>query len=53
VQALPLASPAGPGTLGGIFALTMLDTSFRGAFLDRVVALAAAETVTGLNLEVK
>lgn len=53
VQALPLGSPAGPQTLGGIFALSTIDTSYRGAFLDRTVQLGAGATVSGLNLEVK
>ena len=52
IQAVPLNNQAGPATLGGIFALGTLNTSFRAAFHSDVIRLSAGATITGLTLEV-
>ena len=52
IQTVPLNNQAGPATLGGIFALGTLNTSFRAAFHSDVIRLSAGATITGLTLEV-
>ena len=52
MEVLPLAGPASPATIGGIFLRDTVDTTFQRKFFDVTVRLAAGQNASGLTLEV-
>jgi hypothetical protein len=52
MEVLPLAGPASPATIGGIYLRESVDTSFQRKFFDITVRLAAGQSASGLTLEV-